>query len=236
MISRVGISSLVLAIVVAFTSSLVSAASITPGIYQLHNHPDGDANPPPYGMRLDELYNVSGGNDIFTLNFDHPQSNLTLVFDGVSTITITGVAFGGLDGGGAYVNDNHLGLYQLDFVYNIGVGLAAGDDDLIVIPGANMQNFGSITALNPANPTFGVAKTLFDVRDGNYSFRFGDEDNDAGHRGYAGISGWGWVGFNGNAHPGSADDFLFTAELIPEPASAMLVLMGLGAVVIRRRR
>ncbi|MCB9852854.1 MAG: hypothetical protein H6819_07140 [Phycisphaerales bacterium] len=122
MISRVGISSLVLALVAMFASSVASAASITPGTYRLHNHPDGDVNPPPYGIRLDELYNISPGNDVFTLDFDDAQSNVTLVYDGASTITISGVAYGGIDGGATYLNDNHLGLYQIDFVYNIGVG------------------------------------------------------------------------------------------------------------------
>lgn len=236
MTRRVGFASFVCAIAALFTSSFASAAAITPGTYRLHNHPDGDVNPPPYGMRLDEIYNVSGGNDEFTLDFDHAQSNVTLVFNGTNTITIAGVAYGGIDIGGSYLNDAHLGLYQINFVYDVGVGLAGGDDDLIVIPGANAQNFGSITPLDAGHPDVGVPLTLFDVRDGNFSFRFGDEDNDNGHRGFNGLSGWGWVGFNGNAHPGSADDFLFTAELIPEPASAMLLLMGLGAAAIRRRR
>lgn len=236
MIRRVGFGFLAVAIAMMSTVPVASAAAIGAGTYALHNHPDGDADPPPYGMRLDELYDVTPGNDIFTLNFDHPMSNLTLVYNGVDTITISGVAFGGIDIGASYLNDNHLGLYQLDFVYNVGVGLAGGDDDLIVIPGANAQNFGSITPLGAGHPNVGVPQPLFDVRDGNYSLRLGDEDNDLGHRGFPGISGWGWVGFNGHSHPGAADDFLFTAVPIPEPASAMLLLAGLGAVVIRRRR
>lgn len=236
MTRRVGYASLVCAFAIMFSSSFASGAAIVPGNYRLHNHPDGSANPPPYGMRLDELYDVSGGNDIFTLDFDHASSNMFLHYDGATTITIVGVAYGGIDGGAAYLNDNHLGMYSVNFVYDFGVGLAGGDDDLIVIPGADAKNFGTITPLDAGHPDVGVPVDLFDVRDGNYSFRLGDEDNDAGHRGFAGISGWGWFGFNGENHPGTADDFLFTAELIPEPASAMLLLVGLGAVATRRRR
>lgn len=236
MFRSVGSGLLVAAMASFCMTSIASAAAIAPGTYQLHNHPDGDAVPPPYGMRLDELFNVSGGNDIFTLDFDHAGSNMTLVYDNSGLIVISGVAYGGIDIGGSYLNDGHQGLYQIEFVYDVGVGLASGDDDLIVIPGANGQNSGSIAPLDPGHPDFGASLNLFDVRDGNYSFRFGDEDNDLGHRGYPGISGWGWVGFNGQSHPGAADDFLFTAELIPEPAAASLLLIGLGAATFRRRR
>ncbi len=237
MTCRVGFGRVAIAIAVMFASSIASAATIAPGTYQLHNHPDGDVNPPPYGMRLDELYDVSPGNDVFTLNFDHAMSNVTLVYDdNAGTIAISGVAYGGRDTGANYANDSYLGLYQLDFLYNVGVGLVGGDDDLIVIAGANKQNFGSITPLDAGHPDFNNPTTLFDVRDGTYSFRFGDENNDLGHRGFAGISGWGWVGFDNEAHPGAADDFLFTAELIPEPASVSLMLVGLGAMIARRRR
>ncbi len=212
-----------------------SAATIMGGAYALHNHPDGASNPPPYGMRLDELYNVSGDNDIFTFDFDAPGADMKLVYDGAS-IHIFGTAVGGRDTGGGHAADNYLGIYTIDFTYNVGVqSLEPADDDIAVIPPASPANFGTLVPNNPAHPSFNVAVNLEDVLMG-VSLRLGDEDNDAGHRGYNGISGWGWLAVDGIPHVGVHDDFLFTAVLIPEPATAALGLLGLALVMRRRAR
>ncbi len=219
-----------------FAATDAEAAAIGLGTYQLHNHPDGASNPPPYGLRLDELYNPTGGNDIFTFNFDAPGSDMKLEFDG-STIHIFGTTLGGRDIGAAHAADNFLGLYAIDFTYSVGVKTVVGDDDQIVEPGANGLNTGTITPLGMSHPSVGVAVNLGDVQNAeNYSFRLGDENNDNGHRGFNGISGWGWLSVNGDDHAGQYDDFLFTAELIPEPMTAGLMLMGFGVIGLRRRR
>ena len=95
-----------------------------------------------------------------------------------------------------------------------------------------MRNSGTIQG-----PVGGVIN-LVDKADGGFTFRLGNEDNDAGHRGFAGISGWGWLVH----HPETlghiaASDFLFTAELLPNiptpGAAGLLLAAGLG---LRRRR
>lgn len=208
------------------------AAPIIPGIYDLGNHPDGNERPPLYGLRLDELVNATGGHDVFTFDFDNANSEMELAYNDVAhTIHIYGHSWGGRDIGGSYANDAHLGVYYIDFTYNIGVGLAPGDDDVRVV--ANMQNTGSI--ITPNNGTF----LLQDKSDGNFSFRLGDEDNDLGHRNFPGISGWGWLN-HGRTLPAShvdSSDWLFTATYkIPEPSSLLLIGLGVLGAAIRRSR
>ena len=199
-------------------------AMITPGTYDLHNHPDGDAVEPHYGFRLDELYNATGGHDIFTFDFDHAMSNMQMDVT-ATTIHIYGTSWGGRDTGSSYAADGYLGVYTIDFVYDMGVGPAPGDDDVRVV--ADGDNFGSI--MTPLGDTI----PLTDKADSGYSFRLGDEDNDNGHRGFAGISGWGWVTHGTGSHV-AASDWLFTAT-IPAPGATTLIAGGLLALSRRRR-
>jgi hypothetical protein len=219
-------NSLVAALAAAGVGMAAHAAVIVPGLYQLNNHPDGNQSPPLYGLRLDELYNASGGHDVYTFDFDHMSSNVQMVVT-ASTIRIYGSAYGGRDIGSMYAADLDLGMYTFDFLYNIGVSPAVGDDDVAVY--ADMQNFGWIQTAR------GDVINLTDKSDGHYSFRLGDEDNDLGHRGFAGISGWGWLnhGPHGSPHI-SASDWLFTARLVPTPG--VLGVMGIAAVSMGRRR
>lgn len=228
-------SSLVLRALILPVLALPGAARadlIQPGFYQLHNHPDGTEVPPPYGMRLDELVDVTGGHDVFTFDFDHAGSDMKLIYNSVaSTITISGMAYGGRDAGGDYVNDVYLGLYAINFVYNVGVLPVPGDDDLYVVAPSG-SNFGTIDGPG-AVPAF----ALSDKSGGDYTFRFGDENDDNGHRGFnPGISGWGWMMVDGRYNP--AMDWIFTAEYIriPEPASAIALGLGALLVAVRRRK
>lgn len=212
------------------------AASILPGVYRLSNHPDGAALPPPYGLRLDELKNVTGGHDIFTFDFEHADSNMRLSYDG-SSIHIFGTAYGGRDVGAAY-DANHVGLWNIDFTYAapsvVGV---PGDDDLYVPHGYNHTNEGTVTMISGAwgGDPLPSAIDLIDQSDGSFTFRLGDENNDLGHRGYPGISGWGWMNHSGQPHVYSSD-WLFTAQAVPEPSSLLLLGTGVGALATRAGR
>lgn len=208
------------------------AAVISTGTYQLHNHPDGNANPPAYGLRLDELFNATGDHDIFTFDFDHASSNMRLDYNG-STIRIYGQTFGGRDTGSGYANDVYRGIYGVDFTYTLGVTPnLGGDDDLGVVP-PSMRNFGTITA--PVVVGSGPIALADKDADG-YTFRFGDENNDLGHRGFAGISGWGWLIHHfPNAPHVDSSDWLFTATLIPAPGAVSMIGLGLLAAGRRRR-
>ena len=215
-------------VAIALVSGSAHAAMLDQGIYQLHNHPDGSANPPAYGMRVDGL---DGTNAIFTLDFDHPDSDMLLVYSG-NQIVISGVAWGGRDSGGSYANDAYLGLYEVEFVYDVGVSPVPGDDD-VYVNAASGSNFGSLKL--PGGTVIDLADKAGNPAEG--TFRFGDEDNDLGHRGFSGISGWGWFMSDDLANVGSARDFLFTAEYIGIPAPATAALLAPVALAgVRRRR
>ncbi len=223
----------------AALSGRAEATILDIGTYQLHNHPDGNARPPLYGLRLDELYNdKSWLNEVFTFDFDHPDAAMYLSFDG-SDIEIWGVAYGGRDTGSTY-DGVYDGLWEIHFTYE-NVGKVYNDDDLIVYE-PDFRNRGTIKRL--AN---GDMVTLFDYSgSNNFTFRLGDEKDDKGHRGFDGKSGWGWLKYESlgpgtrigghHRHYGKGD-WLFTidCEPIPEPATAALCLMGLPALIARRR-
>lgn len=211
-----------------------AAANLLPGLYRLHNHPDGNQRPPLYGARFDELYNATSGHDVFTLDFDAVQSAVYMTINAARTeIRIFGQSWGGRDTGTAYANDLYRGVYSFDFTYNIGVMLVPGDDDLVV--GApSGSNFGFITGPGSLGTT-----QLTDAAMDGKTFRLGDENNDLGHRGFSGISGWGWMNYirDGRMAPHvESTDWLFTATYeIPAPGA--LALVGLGGLVgLRRRR
>lgn len=225
-----------LALAGAMTSP-ANAAMLETGFYALHNHPDGADRPPLYGLRLDGLDGNTSHD--FTFDFDHAGSSMFLNLDetspGVYVITIQGTTWGGQDTGTDYANNSYLGFYDVYFQYSMNGQDAPGDDDVLVNP-ADPANAGTI--VDPS----GVTHYLSDKQGADgYSFRFGDEDNDAGHRGYNGISGWGWL-----MHGLTPDDeqnipysdWLFTAVKtdVPSPGSLGLSACALGLLLGRRRR
>lgn len=208
-------------------------ADVPPGLYRLHSHPQGGIDPPPYGARFDELYDATSGHDNFTLDFDGPGSTVFMDVT-ASTIRIFGQSFGGRDVGDVYADDLYRGIYTFDFLYAVGVGLVPGDDDLWV-DGPNNANTGFITG-----PGGLGTRNLVDERNMGFSLRVGDENDDLGHRGVPGISGWGWLSY---VNPGGPPihiaeiDWLFTAILVPSPgAAAAFAVCGLLAPGRRRRR
>jgi uncharacterized protein (TIGR03382 family) len=224
--------------VAALAASVVAVhtaagATILPGLYRLNNHPDGSQNPPPYGARFDELFNATSNHDVFTLDFDDVNSAAFMTINATFTeIRIYGQAKGGRDIGATHAADIYNGIYTFDFTYNLGVQAVPGDDDVWVVT-PDHRNFGFITAPN----ALGTINLTDEGMDG-YTFRLGDENNDAGHRGFPGISGWGWMSYvrdNGSIVHINYTDWLFTATyIIPSPSSAGL--LGLAALAAGRRR
>jgi hypothetical protein len=101
-------------------------------------------------------------------------------------------------------------MVEIDFTYAV-VGTAPGDDDLLVTT-PNGADSGTLTWLDD-----GTVFTLLNMNNSDgFSFRFGDEDDDAGHRDFPGLSGWGWMMYDTGPTPGALD-WLFTAPDICEP-------------------
>ncbi|WP_456426722.1 FlgD immunoglobulin-like domain containing protein [Rhodocaloribacter sp.] len=202
---------------VLFSPAFLGSPRVPDGTYRINNHPDGNARPPTYCLRLDKLF---GNFSTITFDCEHPDADLEMVVDG-STVTISGTVFGGRDRGSDY-DPNESGLWTLNFTF-INTETAAGDDDLIVPPAS--PNNGSGTIVPQFSTTSGtvVAGTVYNLIDYDgswpYTFRLGDKNNDAGHRGYDGISGWGWLKYCKGAsctnfkRPDTSD-WLFTAEKI----------------------
>lgn len=209
-------------------AAAAQGAILAPGVYVLGNHPDGNQNPPLYGLRLDELVDVTPNHDVFSFDFNHAGSLVQLVVT-PTTLQIVGNVYGGRDAGNAYAADQYQGFYYVNFLYNLGVQQVPSDDDIWVNT-TNHVNFGSITLPN------GNVQNLVDERGSNgFSLRLGNENNDLGHRGFAGVSGWGWISYQtaGGAVHVTSSDWLFT--VVPTPGSAMLLGMGVLAAGRRRR-
>lgn len=209
-------------------ASAATGAIIEPATYRLNNHPDGSANPPAYGLRLDELIDVTGGHDKFTFDFDADGAEMNLRLTNDGRIRIFGTAFGGLDTGTGY-DDDYAGFVEIDFTYQITQTLG-GDDDIIVTEGTE-PNAGSITLWN------GDVVPLFDYADNSgLTFQLGNEANDQGHRGFDGISGWGWLTHGLDGNHVAASDWLFTLNPEPVPGPAGLAALACLAATGRRRR
>ena len=233
----------------AITPASARAAMLSPGFYRLHNHPDADIDPPPYGARLDELYDATLGiPDDFTFDFDYLSGpfnaamwmTVTATTPGRYTLTISGKAWGGRDIGSSYANDQYQGIYEFYFQYLVGAKDGpAGDDDIIVDPMDFTDAQGAANTGWVKTP-LGDTILLADDKDGAYSFRFGDETDDLGHDGFPGISGWGWLkhGLNPPLIDYPQSDWIFTAEAsdIPAPAPLSLCVFVSGVAVQRRRR
>lgn len=209
---------------------------LAPGTYALENHPDGNAANPLYGMRADGL-RTGNANDIYTFDFEAPGAAMfTDITDnggGNYSIRIYGTAFGGRDTGGSY-DATESGMVSIDFLYAVATQVP-GDDDFWVT-GPDMTNSGSIAFISGA--LAGEAYNLVDKSNGSYSFRMGNENNDAGHRGFDGVSGWGWMNHGAVGGPIGGHlndtDWLFTV-VVPTPGSAALAGLA-GLAVMRRRR
>lgn len=178
--------------------------------YRLHNHPDGNAAPPSYGLRLDGLL-TGNGQHIYTFDFDDPQSAMFMDVDhNTGTIHIFGRTVGGRVQSGAFVDPE---LWNVDFTYAEGVGLVGGDggfaDLSIDTCPATGVNAGTISADDGSPGPIALVDTC---GSNSFSFRFGDK-NGEGHRGFDGLSGWGWLNHSGEPHVYDSD-WLFTAERI----------------------
>lgn len=194
------------------------AATIASGTYFANNHPDGNARPPGYGLRLDGLED-GDANTIYTFDFEAPGAAMFLTYDSsAARIRIFGTAFGGEDDGTQHLNP---AFYDIDFTY---VGVTMEGDTLV-----SDQGRGSITKQ-------GGATTFMHAYAGKHDHAFYLGPN---HRGFVGDSGRGWLKYAGNREYMQSSDWLFTlGPAVPEPSGALIFGAGLlvAAGSARRRR
>jgi hypothetical protein len=203
---------------------------LDPGSYLLGDHPDGNQAPPTYGLRLDELVNVTSGHDVFTFSFDHDLAEMRLDITEVGVneyqLHIHGTAFGGLVVGDEY-DATMSGVVDIDFVFMLAHPVG-GDDDLIVTT-PSFTNSGEISFNSTTIDLFDRANS-----DG-FTFRLGNEDNDQGHRGFDGISGWGWLDHGTAGSYVASSDWLFTVVPTPGTAALLSIAFAIFSRPARRR-
>ncbi len=203
--------------------------------YALGSHPDGNASPPDYGLRLDGLYTLNT-NDIWTFDFDHASSDMRMDLDTTAgTVHIYGTSYGGLDVGTGYDADLQ-GLWSIDFTYSVNVsvtGVGAPDIDVEVSPEAPLSNNGTLTALFSATDG-SVTITNGDVINLEQEMEFFFNNTDDHRLGGTGLSGpethvgWGWLNHSDSSAHIYDSDWLFTATVVPVPAAVWLFGSALG--------
>lgn len=163
--------------------------------YVLDNHPDSAKAPPPYGLRLDNLFTdgasesgvtglsgMDGGITTFSFSPDDGADVRLFVIDsdgvgGADQIRIKGTVYGGEDDGSTYGFGE--GLYSLDFTFTSGVqqdgdGWRVDSDTAIADGQANGDDFtlnsGSLVAMAgnadvAEGTTFNFYQQLWDKED-----------------------------------------------------------------------
>lgn len=218
-------NTVITAAALAATTMAASAGGLLIGEFKLGDHPDGNQNPPPYGLRLDNVM----GPGVSTFSIGYHDNTVLSVYDdgGTISINIQGTLFGGLiDNSGGYVSAAD---YTIDFTYSLNVSDEGN--------GWEVNTFDSANAGSLVNMTTLESTTLYgkDNAEGLVFSFLAD-----GHRLSGDNSSWvgrGWVTdkSDGEAAGSGSQDWLFTASTIPAPGA--LALLGLGGMVsVRRRR
>ncbi|MEM7791191.1 MAG: hypothetical protein AAF546_07310 [Verrucomicrobiota bacterium] len=242
---------LILGLCVAVATNPLTAA-IT--VFGLADHPDGNQNPPTYGLRLDGLDGDSSKEFTFSFGASSPfgSTEVNLFYDDVAnTIRIFGEVYGGKDIGAVW-NPGAVGRWEVEFIYNVNVtGSATSTTSSLVVEADSPSNQGTIKFLSGTG--FAAGETF------NLTDEGGSKNNmdsflllSDGHR-LAGdnstIVGRGWLNHAAAPQPApteykdhvAASDWLFIIQdqgvVIPEPSAFAFILTGfVGFFAFLRRK
>jgi len=212
------------AVALAAVTTSVSAQNLV-AIFDLIDHPDGALNPPPYGLRVDNLL----GSGQATLSIGTFSDTQLRVFEdeGDISIQISGTLFGGVvDGSGGYESPES---YEVDFTYAANVTADGGG---WLVTDTNPSNTGTLTRTST-----GEVIQLYSTPNIGETFVFRPD----GHR-LAGDStsfvGRGWLTdqSDGSDPLGGTRDWLFIGIEREVPAPGSVALLALGGLVGSRRR
>lgn len=209
-------------VVCAFAGVAMATPVVT--TFNLSNHPDGDASPPSYGLRIDGM----GGSQTVVFSFVDVQLVVTddTADGGDISMNISGLVEGGEVSGNAFADPQ---MYNLNFDYVANVENFSGGWRVVGVN--NVLNTGTLSPVMG-----GDAEDVFTITDNNNNaFIFAPD----GHRLAGDNTSWvgrGWLTTNlgGGDSPGT-QDWLFVGTPIPAPGSAALLALGGIAAATRRR-
>lgn len=221
-------------VLTGFAASAASASTVQ--VFQLFDHPDGNAAPPTYGLRLDNLFGSGTGTTHFSFNTAEGVFLTVSDMGGMLSINIAGRVFGGVDTGSGY-DASQSGYFDLNFNYTVDVQ-ASGTG--WVVPTQSTSNNGSLVGVAGDAFSDGLSFNLFEKVLMGADFKFLQDEHRLGGHPEAGQGYWvgrGWLTTNRNGEgTGDTMDFLFIGKPVPTPAAAGLGLIGLAGVASRRRR
>lgn len=199
--------------------------------FAINDHPNGGLVPPTYALRLDNIFGFEKGTfSADTFN----NATLTVLQDaaGAYIIDIAGTFHGGEDIGGTWGTTFDI---EANFRYAANVVATASGYQ---VTGFTTLNTGVFTRLdtNESMVWYGMEDVAGDNGPAGGTFTFaadgwnidGDDSTWVGR-------GWLTMNDDGSMTAPPAQDWIFTATVIPAPSAFALLGMG-GLVAARRRR
>lgn len=216
-------------VMVAISSA--GAGELVIAQYDINDHPQGGFAPPVYALRLDNVLGfelASFSADVFN------DATLTVLQDTNSNDLFIDIA--GTFHGGEEVGDEWITTFDLSVNFRYSANVVATANGWAV-DGFSLLNTGTITRLdtNETMTWYGMEDVLGDNGPAGNAFTFAAD----GFRIDDDDSSWvgrGWLTTNTDGSPAAApaQDWFFSATVVPSPAG--ISLLGFAGIAAMRRR